>query len=159
MKFQRTTLCYISKGDEWLFIHKKRKGDQNQGKYLGIGGHIEEGETPLMCIKREIKEETGLDCKKDLKDLKSAGIIMFESDIYGKEEMNVFTAVFDSDKRPEDFTCDEGELIWIEKARADSLPVWEGDKIMFDYLRQGKVLDLCLQYEGDKLINTSKLHK
>ena len=156
MKFQRTTLCYISNGNKWLFILKKRKGDQNLGKYLGIGGHIEEGETPDMCIIREIYEETGL-TKDDLKDLNKAGTVMFKSDICGEEEMHVYTASLSTEKMPDKDHCDEGELIWIDKDRADGLPVWEGDKIMFDLLRKGKTFDLCLEYEGDTLVKAEFL--
>ena len=58
-RFNITTECYIRRGDEILFIHKGRN-DMNTGKYLGIGGHLEEGESPNECIVREIEEETGM---------------------------------------------------------------------------------------------------
>lgn len=33
----------------------------NEGKWLGIGGHIIDGESPDEALIREVKEETGLD--------------------------------------------------------------------------------------------------
>lgn len=150
MKFQRTTLCYISKGEDWLFIHKSRKNDQNVGKYLGIGGHIEKDETPDECIVREIFEETGL-TGEEISGLKKYGDILFVSDIYGEEEMHVYLADYAAPEEKELQSCEEGELIWINKDRADELPVWEGDLIMFDLLRRKEQFKLRLEYEGDKL--------
>ena len=153
MKFQRTTLCYISKGNDWLFIRKVRKGDQNLGKYLGIGGHIEEGETPDECIVREIEEETGIK-KTDLSSIYKVGNILFESDKYGQEEMHVYLAELNTDKPIDPNYCDEGELVWISKDKADDLPVWEGDKIMFSHLRKNEPFNMRLKYVGETLVET-----
>jgi 8-oxo-dGTP diphosphatase len=45
--------------DEVLFIHKQRP-DFQKGKWNGIGGKIEDGETPLQAMVREFREETGV---------------------------------------------------------------------------------------------------
>ena len=56
-----TTLCYIENNGRVLMLHRvKKKEDINKGKWIGIGGKLETGETPLKCIIREAKEETGL---------------------------------------------------------------------------------------------------
>ena len=60
-----TTLCYLIKDNKYLMLCRtKKKQDINAGKYIGVGGHIEEGESPVDCIKREVKEETGLTVNK-----------------------------------------------------------------------------------------------
>ena len=42
-----TTLCYLQQGDCWLMLHRvKKKNDINHDKWLGVGGHFEEGESP-----------------------------------------------------------------------------------------------------------------
>ena len=42
-----TTLCYLQQGDRWLMLHRvKKKNDINHDKWLGVGGHFEEGESP-----------------------------------------------------------------------------------------------------------------
>lgn len=46
--------------DEVLLI-KKRKPEWQRGRLNGIGGSIEVGETPLEAMRREFREETGLD--------------------------------------------------------------------------------------------------
>ena len=56
-----TTLCYITRGDEVLMLHRvKKKNDVNQDKWVGIGGGFEPEETPDECLLREAWEETGL---------------------------------------------------------------------------------------------------
>lgn len=42
-----TTLCYIQREDSYLMLHRiKKKADMNQDKWLGVGGHLEAGESP-----------------------------------------------------------------------------------------------------------------
>ena len=56
-----TTLCYVTRGDEVLMLHRvKKKNDLNQDKWIGIGGKFEGEETPDECLLREAREETGL---------------------------------------------------------------------------------------------------
>lgn len=143
-----TTLCYIERGSEYLMLHRTRKeNDANHDKWLGIGGHIEPGETPMDCILREAREETGL----ELLDCRYRGIVHFRSDKWEDEEMHLFTATrFEGEIIP----CDEGELEWIDKKRLLALTLWEGDKIFLKLLEDGaEGFDLTLRYEGEHLID------
>ena len=150
-----TTLIYINCGDKCLFIRKTREGDMNLDKWLGIGGHFETGESPEECALRELGEETGIR-RADLVDFEYRGLVTFVSDEYGSEYMHVFTG-----RVPEGFetpvkTCDEGELAWVDLAKINELPVWEGDRIMFDYLfRRGprRFFTMKFRYEGDRLVS------
>ena len=39
-----TTLCYVTRGNEVLMLHRvKKKNDINKDKWVGVGGHFEEG--------------------------------------------------------------------------------------------------------------------
>jgi 8-oxo-dGTP diphosphatase len=56
-----TTLCYITRGDDVLMLHRvKKKNDINKDKWIGIGGKFEGEESPDECLLREAKEENGL---------------------------------------------------------------------------------------------------
>ncbi len=58
---QLATICYIDNGKELLMLHRNKKpNDVHAGKWIGVGGKIERGETPQECAAREILEETGL---------------------------------------------------------------------------------------------------
>ena len=51
---------FMFEGDRAALIRKKRPAWQ-LGKLNGIGGHIEDGESPLDAMVREFREETGYD--------------------------------------------------------------------------------------------------
>ena len=58
---KNTVLCYITRGNEVLMLHRvKKKNDCNQDKWIGIGGKFAAAETPDACLLREAMEETGL---------------------------------------------------------------------------------------------------
>jgi ADP-ribose pyrophosphatase len=62
-----TTLCYIKKDGKTLMLHRtKKQNDIHGGKWNGLGGHMEQGETPEECAIREVCEESGLTIKKPL---------------------------------------------------------------------------------------------
>ena len=84
---KNTSLCYIEKDGAYLMIHRvKKKNDVNQDKWVGVGGHFEEGESPEDCMRREVLEETGLTVTK----WRYRGIITFVSNEYGTEYMHLF---------------------------------------------------------------------
>ena len=149
-KFVITTECYIRRGDELLFIHKGGN-DLNTGKFLGIGGHLEKGESPTEGIIREIEEETGIK-KEDLSNLKMRAVITFINPTYGDEYIHLFEAEYTGETDLALTDCDEGELIWVPKSDVYSLPIWEGDKAMFDAMfKDDEFFTLKLVYDGDDL--------
>ena len=59
---KNTTLCYLEQDGSWLLLHRnKKKNDPNHDKWIGIGGKFEENESPDDCVRREFREETGLE--------------------------------------------------------------------------------------------------
>ena len=84
-----TTLCYIEKGECYLMLYRNKKvNDPNAGKWVGIGGKFEPGETPEECLLREIREETGIIPV----NFTFKGIIEFRNDAYEDEDMYLFKA-------------------------------------------------------------------
>ena len=149
-----TTLIYITRGTDCLFIRKTRKGDMNLDKYLGIGGHFESDETAEECVLRELSEEASI-ASESLENFSYRGLITFISSEYPTEYMHVFTATLPEDFELPENACDEGELCWVPLAKIKDLPVWEGDKIMFDFLfgtmKDSGFFTMKFRYEGDKL--------
>ena len=69
-----STLCYITRGNDVLMLHRvKKKNDVNKDKWIGIGGKFEPEETPDECLLREAWEETGL----TLTSWRCRGIVTF----------------------------------------------------------------------------------
>ena len=139
-----TTLCYIEKDNKYLMLHRvKKEKDLNHGKWIGVGGHFEEKESPDDCLVREVKEETGY----DLTSYKARGIITF---IYGSdivEYMHLYTADgFTGDL----IDCNEGVLKWVDKDKVLDLELWDGDRIFLKLLNEDKpYFSLKLIYNTD----------
>ena len=145
---KNTTICYIEKDNSYLMIHRtKKQNDENHDKWIGIGGKLEAGESPYDGIRREVKEETGL----ELIDPKYRGIITFVSNEFGTQYMHLFKCTEFGGTLAS--TCDEGVLEWIEKNKLLSLKLWEGDKIFLRLLDEDiPFFSLKLVYNFDDLI-------
>ena len=143
-----TTLCYITRGDEVLMLHRvKKKNDINQDKWIGIGGKFEGEESPDECLLREAKEEAGL----TLERWRCRGVVTF---LTGDPSQGEFMYLFTADRFSGELKeCDEGDLQWVHRDFLNSLPKWEGDQIFLDLLWQDAPFFLLkLRYDGDKLV-------
>lgn len=124
-----TTLCYAENDGRWLMMHRtKKEADENAGKWIGLGGHMQEDESPEECVRREVREEAGL----ELEGLRLRGILTFILPDWGNELTFLYTARAEDRELPD---CDEGELRWIRIEEAEKLPLWEGDRIFLPLLR------------------------
>ena len=125
-----TTLCYVESKGRWLMMHRvKKSADENAGKWIGLGGHLLEDETPEECIRREVREEAGL----ELQDLRFRGILTFILSDWGNELTFLYTAKAEDRPLPE---CSEGILRWIPVEQVLSLPLWEGDRAFLPLLTE-----------------------
>lgn len=145
---KKTTLCYIERDGQYLLLHRvKKKQDVNEGKWVGIGGHFLPDESPDECLLREVREETGL----TLSRYRFAGKILFLAPPWPREVMYLYHATTEEgDVLPD---CDEGVLAWVDKQKALSLPMWEGDRIFLSLMEAGgEPFSLLLRYDGDRLV-------
>ena len=127
-----TTLCYIEKDGSYLMMHRVKKDqDENAGKWIGIGGHMKEDETPEECVRREIIEETGL----TVDNMKLSGILTFILPAWGNELTFLYTA---STKEEISRECPEGVLKWIPVDEVMDLPLWKGDRTFLPLLKEEK---------------------
>lgn len=126
--YKLSTLCYIKRDDSILMLHRvKKKNDINKGKWIGVGGHFEDGESPEECLIREVLEETGL----KLASYKFRAIITFIYDKDITEYMHLYTA---DEFFGEMIECDEGNLSWVPKSKLLDLELWDGDRIFLRLL-------------------------
>ena len=146
-----TSLCYLEKNGRYLLLYRNKKArDENQGKWIGVGGKFLPGESPEECLLREVKEETGL----TLTRWRFRGLVTFVSlnesgGLDWGEYMHLFTA---DAWEGELAVCDEGELAWVEKERLPELPMWAGDHVFLALLeRERPFFSLKLVYQGEEL--------
>lgn len=123
------TLCYVQKDDKTLMVHRvKKENDMHQGKWNGLGGKFEPGETPEECAIREIYEESGLKVRNP--ELK--GLLTFPG-FANDEDWYAFVFVareFEGDL----IDSPEGILSWIENDKLMELKLWEGDRVFLNWL-------------------------
>lgn len=130
-----STMCFIRRNGETLML-QKRQGVLS-GKWLPVGGKIAPGETPDECIRRETKEEAGLDLDK----ICLRGVITFVAETAGEPtktsyafvyECSVFTGALKSSH--------EGEVRWVADVelftldipkKAQILPLIYGNSALF----------------------------
>lgn len=145
-EMDKTVLCYLHRGDEYLLLYRNKKNnDINEGKWIGIGGHIEPNETKELALKREVEEETGL----LINSFKYRGDLIFINDDY-EEIMYLYTS---DDFSGELIECDEGELHWIEKDKILELNLWEGDRTFLPkLLNTDAFIKMTLRYSKNQLI-------
>ena len=144
-----TSLCYIERDGCYLVLHRtKKEHDENGGKWIGVGGKFEPGESPFECVRREVKEETGL----TMTNPRFRGIVTFVSDEWGTEYMHLFTCT--------EFTgtltdCDEGELVWLPKDELLAKKMWAGDRLFLKALdERTDFFSLKLRYRGEELVES-----
>ena len=155
---KKATLCYIYRSAagktarEYLMLYRnKKEEDPNAGKWIGVGGKFEPGETLDECMLREVREETGL----TLKSYHFCGVIHFISDTWEDEDMYLYRAeAADADNAVLP-ACSEGELHWVPEEEMMDLPTWEGDRLFLKPLLEGAdEISMTLRYEGDTLVQT-----
>ena len=143
---QLATLCYVIDNGKTLMLHRiKKKNDVHEGKWNGLGGKFEHGESPEECAAREVKEESGL----LIKNPKMHGFITFPM-FDGKKDWYVFLFTV-KEFKGKLIDSNEGRLEWISNNKLLELNLWEGDKIFIPWLMQDKFFSAKFVYENGKL--------
>lgn len=141
------TLCYVKKNGRTLMLHRvKKKNDIHEGKWNGLGGKLDPGETPEECVVREVREESGLRLRRP----RLAGFITFPC-FDGADDWYVFVYVATrfSGRLIE---SDEGHLRWVKDSELLRLPLWEGDKVFLRWLKQRRFFSAKFVYKNFRFI-------
>lgn len=121
------TLGYVMSPDgrRVLMVHRNRRPDDAQlGKYNGLGGKVEADEDIVASLRREVREESGLECL----DVVLRGTVSWPG--FGQGGEDWFGFVFRVDRYQGSPMAEnaDGPLVWVEVARVLELPLWEGDR-------------------------------
>jgi 8-oxo-dGTP diphosphatase len=138
------TLCYVRRDGQTLMLHRVKKvNDIHQGKWNGLGGKLNPGESPEECAVREIYEESGL----HVRDPQLKGFLTFPA--FAKDEdWYVFVFVVE-DFEGELIDSPEGNLKWINNSDLAHLELWEGDAIFLPWLeRRGTFSGKFIYHDG-----------
>ena len=101
------TLCYVRSQGRTLMVHRNRKpGDIHAGKWNGLGGKFEAGESPEECVRREVLEESGL----EIENPRLRGLLTFPGFKGNDWTVFVYTA---GEFRGELIDSPEGDLRWV----------------------------------------------
>lgn len=120
-----TTLGYIISPDRRrvLLVHRvARSGDEQLGKYNGLGGKVERGEDVAQAMKREIREEAGI----DVTAMELRGTVSWPG-FNGRDVFGFVFLVTGFDGEPWQSNV-EGTLAWHDVDSVMDLPMWDGDR-------------------------------
>jgi 8-oxo-dGTP diphosphatase len=147
------TLCYLRRDGQTLMLHRvKKANDMHEGKWNGLGGKLNPGESPEECAVREIFEESGLRVRNPL--LK--GFLTFPA-FSQNEDWYVFVYLVE-DFDGELIDSAEGNLRWVENADLTALNLWEGDPIFLPWLDRPGIFSGKFTYKDGRLVTHEVIH-
>lgn len=138
----------------------RRKYPPNAGKWNGVGGKIEAGETPLECASREVMEEADMDASSMLR---YAGIVRWNPGADPTSEsrgMQVFIAELPGiGPSSEERETPEGLLAWKPLSWACDP---ENDSVVSNIPRflpmmfsSDAPMEFRCEYEGERLVSVA----
>lgn len=147
------TLGYIlsADGHQVLMVHRnKRRDDLHYGKYNGLGGKLDQGESVISCMRREITEEAGILAETP----QLRGTISWPG--FGKQGQDWFGFIF----RIEQWSGTphagnlEGTLEWVDRDKLLDLPMWESDRLFLPMVfdQSPAVFHGVMPYQNGKMV-------
>jgi 8-oxo-dGTP diphosphatase len=129
-----------------LMLHRiKKANDMHAGKWNGLGGKVEGGESPEECAIREVLEESGL----RMIDPVLRGVITFPHFSKGEDW---YTYIFLADQfTGELIDSTEGVLAWVDNDKLFDLNVWPGDRIFMRWLDDPRFFSAKFVYDAGEL--------
>ncbi len=155
-------LIYPQTADALLMMHRDRSpADKHFGKYNGLGGKLELGESPWTAATRELLEESGLHANNRLKMVGSLYFPQFKPEKREDWWVSVFTVELTSQEMQSalSFPCPEGSLKRIQKTQVLNLPLWEGDAQFIPLVLEHRPFFGTLRYSPEGTLMNSEIFK
>lgn len=125
-----STVCYLKKDNKVLMIKFSKKWGN---VYAPPGGKFKKGESPLDCIIREFKEETGL----TLVNPKLQGISYWQDSFEGI----IFVYTAEDYEGKQILTSEEGNLEWIKIEELITIKQFEQNEKFTPYLFKNELFE------------------
>ncbi|MFB6355654.1 MAG: NUDIX domain-containing protein [bacterium] len=143
------SLCYVRENNHTLMLHRITKdNDIHEGKWNGLGGKFEPGETPEECVRREVQEEAGIKLEEETLE----GVLTFPM-FDGNRDWYVFVFTSESFSGEPVEESREGELHWIPNEELLDLNLWEGDRYFLRWLDEPDLFSGKFVYEDEALVD------
>ncbi len=138
------TLIFLTEGDAVLLLRGAPTKRLWAGRYNGLGGHVEQGETFAAAALREVEEEAGI-APAQIRDFALRALLNIEGTPHG-----VLLAVFVGEAltravRP----SREGTPEWIARVALKELDLVDGDRLLPRLLDARGVLHGHLRYDAN----------
>lgn len=138
-----TTLCLLKKENEILLAMKKR--GFGEGKYNGVGGKIEGGETPDEAMIRETKEEILVTPTQ----YEKVGIIEFDEFYKGQKERVMFHLYIASEWQGEPTESDEMKPEWFDIQSIPYDKMFPDDKYWLPLILEGRKIKAYFDFDEE----------
>lgn len=138
------TLVFLTQGDAVLLLRGAPTKRLWAGRYNGLGGHVEPGETFAAAALREVEEEAGI-APTQIRDFALRALLNITGTPHG-----VLLAIFVGEAltravRP----SREGIPEWIARATLGAVDLVDGDRLLPRLLDARGVLHGHLRYDAD----------
>ena len=134
-----TVLCLITDGEKMLLQNRVKRDWQG---YTLPGGHVEPGESFVDAVKREMKEETGL----EIQHPKLVGVKQFPIKD-GRYMVLLFKA---EEFSGELISSDEGKMEWITPEQLPSLHTVDDFDALLRVMNDPELTEFQYLVDGDR---------
>jgi 8-oxo-dGTP diphosphatase len=141
------TLVFLTNGDDVLLLKGAPTKRLWAGRYNGLGGHVEPGETLMTAALREVEEEAGL-APEQLADLALRALINVEGTPRG-----VLLCIFTGVARTRTVASSpEGTPVWVPVAALDQIDLVDDRRLLPRLLREPGLLFGHQRYGPDNTV-------
>lgn len=143
MSALETTLCLLKEDNRILLAMKKR--GFGEGRYNGVGGKIENGETPEEAMIRETQEEIGVTPT----DYEKVGFIEFDEFYKGKKARIAFHLYIVNKWIGEPAESEEMNPKWFDIKEIPYNKMFPDDQYWLPLILEGKKIHAYFDFDED----------